>query len=99
MAFVLPRVRARTNIWLGEASRSGIARRERVLRLVRVWGVITIAFSLSSVAVAQQGRVTARELVEEIKKQVCVERKNATVPTCKAGNPDTAVTGVAVTMM
>jgi putative NIF3 family GTP cyclohydrolase 1 type 2 len=64
-----------------------------------VWGVITIAFSLSSVAVAQQGRVTARELVEEIKKQVGVEWKKDTVDTFKAGNPDTVVTGVAVTMM
>jgi putative NIF3 family GTP cyclohydrolase 1 type 2 len=70
-----------------------------VLRLVRVWGVITIAFSLSSVAVAQRGRVTARELVEEIKKQVGVEWKKDTVDTFKAGNPDTVVTGVAVTMM
>jgi putative NIF3 family GTP cyclohydrolase 1 type 2 len=70
-----------------------------VLRLLRVWGVITVAFSLSSVAVAQQGRVTARELVEEIKKQVGVEWKKDTVDTFKAGNPDTVVTGVAVTMM
>jgi putative NIF3 family GTP cyclohydrolase 1 type 2 len=70
-----------------------------VLRLLRVWGVITIAFWLSSVAVAQQGRVTARELVEEIKKQVGVEWKKDTVDTFKAGNPDTVVTGVAVTMM
>lgn len=70
-----------------------------MLRLLRVWGVITIAFSLSSVAVAQQGRVTARELVEEIKKQVGVEWKKDTVDTFKAGNPDTVVTGVAVTMM
>lgn len=70
-----------------------------MLRLVRVWGVITIAFWLSSVAVAQQGRVTARELVEEIKKQVGVEWKKDTVDTFKAGNPDTVVTGVAVTMM
>jgi putative NIF3 family GTP cyclohydrolase 1 type 2 len=51
------------------------------------------------VAVAQQGRATARELVEEIKKQVGVEWKKDTVDTFKAGNPDTVVTGVAVTMM
>ena len=70
-----------------------------MLRLLRVWGVITIAFSLSSVAVAQPGRVTARELVEEIKKQVGVEWNKDTVDTFKAGNPDTVVTGVAVTMM
>jgi putative NIF3 family GTP cyclohydrolase 1 type 2 len=70
-----------------------------VLRLLRVWGVITIASWLGSVAVAQPGRVTARELVEEIKKQVGVEWKKDTVDTFKAGNPDTVVTGVAVTMM
>ena len=70
-----------------------------MLRLLRAWGVITIAFSLTTVAVAQQGRVTARELVEEIKKQVGVEWKKDTVDTFKAGNPDTVVTGVAVTMM
>ena len=70
-----------------------------MLRLLRVWGVITIASWLGSVAVAQPGRVTARELVEEIKKQVGVEWKKDTVDTFKAGNPDTVVTGVAVTMM
>jgi putative NIF3 family GTP cyclohydrolase 1 type 2 len=37
--------------------------------------------------------------VEEIKKQVGVEWKKDTVDTFKAGNPDTVVTGVAVTMM
>src|SRR5450755_4004721 len=99
MALGLPSVRSGTHTWIGEASSSGISRRERVLRLLRVWGVITIAFSLSSVAVAQQGRVTARELVEEIKKQVGVEWNKDTVDTFKAGNPDTVVTGVAVTMI
>jgi putative NIF3 family GTP cyclohydrolase 1 type 2 len=48
---------------------------------------------------AQEHRVTARELVAEIQKQVGVEWKKDTVDTFKAGNPDTPVTGVAVTMM
>jgi len=48
---------------------------------------------------AQEQRITARELVAEIQKQVGVEWKKDTVDTFKAGNPDTQVTGVAVTMM
>ena len=46
-----------------------------------------------------QHRITARELVAEIQKHVGVEWKKDTVDTFKAGNPDTPVTGVAVTMM
>ena len=48
---------------------------------------------------AQEHRITARELVTQIQKQVGVEWKKDTVDTFKAGNPDTPVTGVAVTMM
>jgi putative NIF3 family GTP cyclohydrolase 1 type 2 len=48
---------------------------------------------------AQEYRITARELVTQIQKQVGVEWKKDTVDTFKAGNPDTPVTGVAVTMM
>jgi putative NIF3 family GTP cyclohydrolase 1 type 2 len=48
---------------------------------------------------AQEHRITARELVTQIQKQVGVEWKTDTVDTFKAGNPDTPVTGVAVTMM
>lgn len=50
-------------------------------------------------AYAQQTRPTARAIVEQIKKQVGVEWSQDTVDTFKAGNPDTPVTGVAVTMM
>jgi putative NIF3 family GTP cyclohydrolase 1 type 2 len=42
---------------------------------------------------------TAREIVAEIQKQVGVPWKTETVDTFKAGNPDAAVTGIAVTMM
>jgi putative NIF3 family GTP cyclohydrolase 1 type 2 len=42
---------------------------------------------------------TAREIVADIQKQVGVPWKTETVDTFKAGNPDTAVTGIAVTMM
>ncbi len=63
-----------------------------------VW-TITVAVALSATAGAQQSKITARELVAEIQKQVGVEWQHDTVDTFKAGNPDTVVTGVAVTMM
>jgi putative NIF3 family GTP cyclohydrolase 1 type 2 len=50
-------------------------------------------------AQAQEHRITAREIVAEIQRHVGVEWKKDTVDTFKAGNPDTPVTGVAVTMM
>ena len=65
----------------------------------RVWSVIAIMLALSFGAAAQQRRITARELVGEIQKQVGVDWQKETVDTFKAGNPDTPVTGVAVTMM
>jgi putative NIF3 family GTP cyclohydrolase 1 type 2 len=69
------------------------------IRLVRVWSTVTIILVFVSAAAAQQGRITARQIVTEIQKQVGVEWKKDTVDTFKAGNPDTVVTGVAVTMM
>jgi putative NIF3 family GTP cyclohydrolase 1 type 2 len=67
--------------------------------LQTVWGVIAILLSLNVAAAAQEGKITARELVAEIQKQVGVEWQKQTVDTFKAGNPDTVVNGVAVTMM
>jgi len=46
---------------------------------------------------AQEHQITAREVVAEIQKQVGVEWQKDTVDTFKAGNPDTALTGIAVT--
>ncbi len=48
---------------------------------------------------AQEKRITARDIVAAIQGQVGVEWKKDTVDTFKAGNPDTEVTGIAVTMM
>ncbi len=48
---------------------------------------------------AQEKKITAREVVEEIKKEVGVPWSKETVDTFKAGNPDAAITGIAVTMM
>jgi putative NIF3 family GTP cyclohydrolase 1 type 2 len=66
---------------------------------VRSWILMTILLGTVGGATAQERRITAREVVAEIQKQVGVEWKKETVDTFKAGNPDTAVTGIAVTMM
>lgn len=62
---------------------------------------ILMAIVLGTVAgtTAQERRITAREVVSEIQKQVGVEWQKDTVDTFKAGNPNTVVTGIAVTMM
>jgi putative NIF3 family GTP cyclohydrolase 1 type 2 len=48
---------------------------------------------------AQEKKLTAREVVTAIKEHIGVRWQDQTVDTFKAGNPDTAVTGIAVTMM
>ncbi len=50
-------------------------------------------------AEAQEKRPTAREVVAAIREHVGVPWKTETVDTFKAGDPETRVTGVAVTMM
>jgi putative NIF3 family GTP cyclohydrolase 1 type 2 len=61
--------------------------------------VTAMVFSSVVGTAAQAQRVTAREVVSEIQKQVGVEWQKETVDTFKAGNPDAPVTGIAVTMM
>ena len=51
------------------------------------------------VAKAEDKRPTAREVVAAIQKNVGVPWNSETVDAFKAGNPDTPVTGIAVTMM
>jgi putative NIF3 family GTP cyclohydrolase 1 type 2 len=57
----------------------------------------TLVFGLP--AEAQQKRPTAQEMIAAIQEHVGVPWKTETVDTFKAGNPDTRVTGIAVTMM
>ena len=66
---------------------------------VRFWILLAIILGGAIETVAQERRITAREVVAEIQKQVGVEWKKDTVDTFKAGNADAAVTGIAVTMM
>lgn len=68
-------------------------------KIVRSWILMAIVLGTVAEPTAQERRITAREVVAEIQKQVGVEWKKETVDTFKAGNPDTAVTGIAVTMM
>src|SRR5579864_7387355 len=69
------------------------------IKPVRVGVALAVLLLGVSGVDAQEHRITARELVTQIQKQVGVEWKTDTVDTFKAGNPDTPVTGVAVTMM
>jgi putative NIF3 family GTP cyclohydrolase 1 type 2 len=55
-----------------------------------------IGFSTAS---AQERPLTAREVVQRIQEHVGVPWQKETVDTFKAGDPDTKVTGIAVTMM
>src|ERR1700689_3154510 len=48
---------------------------------------------------AQTVRLTARQVIERIQKNVGVPWRSQTVDTFKAGDPDTPVTGIATTMM
>jgi putative NIF3 family GTP cyclohydrolase 1 type 2 len=50
-------------------------------------------------SMAQNNKPTAREIVAAIQAQVGIPWMEKTVDTFKAGNPDTPVTGIAVTMM
>jgi putative NIF3 family GTP cyclohydrolase 1 type 2 len=80
----------------------------RRLRLVVVVGVVILGMGLGRIAGAEDKAAgatgaatapTAREVIEEIKKQVGVPWMAETVDTFKAGDPETRVTGIAVTMM
>jgi putative NIF3 family GTP cyclohydrolase 1 type 2 len=60
--------------------------------------IAPLLLAASTVAAAQTP-LTARAVIERIQKQVGVPWRAETVDTFKAGDPDTAVTGVATTMM
>lgn len=68
-------------------------------KTLRVCSGLTTFLWVAMGAYAQDHRITAREIVVEIQQRVGVEWKKDTVDTFKAGNPDTPVSGVAVTMM
>ncbi len=61
--------------------------------------LLAMVLGVTAISPAQDKRITARDIVAAIQSQVGVEWNKQTVDTFKAGNPDTAVTGIAVTMM
>src|SRR5215470_290507 len=61
--------------------------------------VFAIILAASAAACAQQKQITAREVVAQIQEQIGIPWRTETVDTFKAGNPDTPVQGIAVTMM
>jgi len=68
-------------------------------KLIRQSLVLLTAVLLNSEAFTQAPKLTAREVIARIQQHDGVPWNSNTVDTIKAGNPDTPVTGVAVTMM
>jgi putative NIF3 family GTP cyclohydrolase 1 type 2 len=67
--------------------------------LIAINTLLTAVLVAVTPAFAQTKAMTAREIVKEIQDHVGVPWQKETVDTFKAGNPDTPVTGIAVTMM
>jgi putative NIF3 family GTP cyclohydrolase 1 type 2 len=68
---------------------------------LRLAHLLFVSFFLNgfSAASAQDRPLTAREVIQRIQEHVGVPWQKETVDTFKAGDPDTKVTGIAVTMM
>lgn len=68
---------------------------------LRLTCLLSFSFFMNgfSTAFAQEPQITAREVVQRIQEHVGVPWQEETVDTFKAGDPDTKVTGIAVTMM
>jgi putative NIF3 family GTP cyclohydrolase 1 type 2 len=68
---------------------------------LRLAHVLFVSFFLNgfSAASAQDRPLTARDVIQRIQEHVGVPWQKETVDTFKAGDPDTKVTGIAVTMM
>jgi putative NIF3 family GTP cyclohydrolase 1 type 2 len=66
---------------------------------MRVAVAMLLVLCGAGMARAQSSRLTAREVIGRIKSHVNLAWQDQTVDTFKAGDPDTPITGVAVTMM
>ena len=82
-------------------------RRWSTVLVLRIFLLVSVFLVFSPIAAMAQSAggsgharpITAREVIERIKAQVGVPWQQDTVDTFKAGDPDTRVTGIAVTMM
>ncbi|MEP6905024.1 MAG: hypothetical protein ABI875_03015 [Gemmatimonadales bacterium] len=70
-----------------------------MLPSARCFCLVALGIVSNLEAQSQPNRPTAAEVIERIKKNVGVPWPESTVDTFKAGDPGTAVTGIAVTMM
>lgn len=69
-------------------------------KLMRTAALVAIGILFTSASGrAQEKQLTAREVIARIQEHVGMPWQTETVDTFKAGNPDTRVTGIAVTMM
>jgi putative NIF3 family GTP cyclohydrolase 1 type 2 len=70
-------------------------------KFIARFGVVALLAALVSAnpSFAQTNAPTARQIVKEIQDHIGIPWEKETVDTFKAGNPDTPVTGIAVTMM
>src|SRR5713101_2605705 len=68
-------------------------------RIRSTTAALTTIVLLASAVLARDQHLTAREVIARIRQQVGVPWQSDTVDTFKAGNPDSLVTGIAVTMM
>src|ERR1700693_5434610 len=60
---------------------------------------LSLFMNVFAVASAQERQLTAQEIVQRIQEHVGIPWQKETVDTFKAGDPDSKVTGIAVTMM
>ena len=67
--------------------------------ILRFTGALGFVSALAISAQAATATLTARQVIERIQSHVGIPWNSDTVATFKAGNPDTPVTGIAVTMM
>jgi putative NIF3 family GTP cyclohydrolase 1 type 2 len=67
--------------------------------ILKLLASVVILSLMQLAAFAQNNRLTARAVIERIHKNVGMPWRSETVDTFKAGSPDEAVTGIAVTMM
>lgn len=75
-------------------------KRRRRQSVALLMGTCSVGLVLSGrPAMAQNKKPTAEEVVATIREHVGIPWQKETVDTFKAGNPDTPVTGIAVTMM
>lgn len=84
---------------MGKKRKTGASRTAAILMDTAMGAALTAAVLFGMRIEAQEKRPTARDVEAAIREHIGVPWKTPTVDTFKVGNPDTPVTGIAVTMM